>query len=51
MTRAEFVQHILPIIERVQESGHGIADWLGEVGPEDAASEIADMVPNFAFDD
>jgi hypothetical protein len=51
MTKAEFIERILPTIERVQESAQGIADWLGECSPEDAASEIADMVPQFAFDD
>lgn len=51
MTKAEFVERILPIIERVQESAQGIADWMGEASPEDAAGEIADMVPGFAFDD
>jgi hypothetical protein len=51
MTKAEFVEQILPIIERVQESAQGIADWMGGASPEDAAGEIADMVPQFAFDD
>jgi hypothetical protein len=51
MTKAEFVERIQPIIERVQESTQGIADWLGEATPEDAAKEIADIVPQFAFED
>ena len=51
MTRAEFIKQIQPIIERVQESAQGIADWLGEETPEDAAKEIASIVPQFAFDD
>jgi len=51
MTKAEFVERILPIIERVQESAQGVADWLGECSPEEAAGEIADLVPGFAFDD
>jgi hypothetical protein len=51
MTKAEFAERILPIIERVQGSAQGIADWMGECSPEDAASDIADMVPQFAFDD
>ncbi len=51
MTRAEFIKRIQPIIERVQESTQGIADWLGEATPEDAAKEIADLVPAYAFED
>lgn len=49
MTRARFIEQIQPIIERVQESQAGIADWLGEMTPEDAAEDIADLVPQFAF--
>lgn len=51
MTKAEFIERILPIVERVQESAQGIADWLGECTPEEAAKDIADAVPQFAFDD
>ena len=50
MTREQFIEQILPIIERVSESAQGIADWLGEASPEDAAKEIADIVPPSAFD-
>ncbi len=51
MTKSQFIEQIQPIIERVQESATGIADWLGEATPEDAAKEIADLVPQIAFED
>jgi hypothetical protein len=51
MTKVQFIEQIQPIIERVQESTQGIADWLGEETPEDAAKEIANLVPQFAFED
>lgn len=51
MIRADFIEQVQSIVERVHESALGIADWLGEVSPEDAAKEIADLVPQFAFDD
>jgi hypothetical protein len=51
MTRAQFIEQVRPIIERVQESAQGIADWMGEMSPEEAAKDIADLMPQFAFDD
>ena len=51
MKRKEFIEQAQAIIERVQESAQGIADWLGEATPEDAAEEIADIIPAYAFED
>lgn len=51
MRKSDFIQQVQAIVERVQESAMGIADWLGEATPEDAAKEIADLVPPYAFED
>jgi ABC-type nitrate/sulfonate/bicarbonate transport system substrate-binding protein len=51
MKRKEFIEQAQAIVERVQESTQGIADWLEEATPEDAAKEIADLVPAYAFED
>lgn len=49
MSREEFISQVVNIVERVQQSAQGILDHLGEASPEDAAKEIADLVPPSAF--
>jgi hypothetical protein len=51
MTRTSFIEHVREIVGRVQESAMGIGDWMGEASPEDAAEEIADLVPPIAWSD
>lgn len=51
MKRKDFIEQVQAIVERVQESTQGIADWLGEATPEDAAKEIADLVPPYVFEE
>ena len=51
MKRAEFIEQVQAIVERVQESAQGILDSLGEASPKDAAKDIADLVPPYAFED
>lgn len=51
MSKSEFIEQVQSIVERVQQSAQGIADWLGEASPEDAAQEIASLLPPYVWDE
>ena len=51
MKRSQFIQDAQSIIERVDEISAGIADWEEEITPEEAAEEIADLLPKYIWED
>jgi hypothetical protein len=51
VTKAEFIAQALPILERLVESTQGIADFMGEETPEDAADDIAALLPPYVWTD
>jgi len=50
MDRAKFIEEVTAIVERVQQSAQGIGDWMGEALPEDAAKDIANLLPQSVWD-
>jgi hypothetical protein len=51
MKRSEFIEQAKEIIEQVEMSAQGIANWLDETTPDEAAKDIAALIPPYVWED
>lgn len=50
MNRTDFIAQVQDMIENAIMRAQGIGDWMPQPSPDEVAKDIADLVPQYAFE-